>query len=362
MSTMPEHDPLQDESATPLEPEQVSTEPTLPWRIEPDHAEPDQVELASSVPKAVSEFPQTDHSMLLTDPMPQTDLRSEYAPSYSGVWEEPEVKRYPRIPHFGHVFLLFALAAVGLIAAGLIARVGLHLHLFGVRTLTQATTDIHYTLGTMALLYLITFALAWMIFPLFWNRSFLAGLQWNAAALPRYRGRLFAAACVCFVLAMIDEVVLPGPTNAPIDELFKTRTAAWLLFAFGVTVAPLFEEIIFRGFLLPAFCTAYDWTTEKLTGRLAPPLGPNDAPRWSLAAMVVGSILTSIPFAAMHGEQTGYSLGPFVLLVCVSMVLCLARLGTRSLACSVFVHASYNFLLFSLMLIGTGGFRHLDKM
>jgi membrane protease YdiL (CAAX protease family) len=78
--------------------------------------------------------------------------------------------------------------------------------------------------------------------------------------------------------------------------------------------------------------------------------------------MVFGSIATSLPFAAMHGAQTSYSWGPFVLLVGVSLVLCWARLSTRSLAASVFVHASYNFLLFSLMMLGTGGFRHLDKM
>jgi hypothetical protein len=78
--------------------------------------------------------------------------------------------------------------------------------------------------------------------------------------------------------------------------------------------------------------------------------------------MIVASILTSIPFAWMHAEQTGYSLGPFVLLYCVSLVLCWARLTTRSLAASVMVHACYNFLLFSIMLYGTGGFQHLDKM
>jgi membrane protease YdiL (CAAX protease family) len=78
--------------------------------------------------------------------------------------------------------------------------------------------------------------------------------------------------------------------------------------------------------------------------------------------MVVASILTSIPFALMHAEQTAHALGPFLLLVCVSLVLCWARLSTRSLAASVLVHASYNFLIFSLMLLGTGGFRHLDKM
>jgi uncharacterized protein len=46
----------------------------------------------------------------------------------------------------------------------------------------------------------------------------------------------------------------------------------------------------------------------------------------------------------------------------VSLVLCTIRLSTRSLASSVLVHASYNFMLFSIMMLGTGGFRHLDKM
>jgi hypothetical protein len=354
MSTLPENDPLPPESVSPIQPE-----------------------LASSSPAAPFELPQADHGTLPAEPMPQTDPRPEFphapqmemgAPGLdfetrdSIPWQAPLVPHYPRIPHFGHVLVLLVLAVIGWVGAGLVGYLAIKLHLYGVKTLQQATTDIHYTLGTMALLYLFTFILAWMILPLRWNRSFLSGLQWNGDAWFRYRGRLFAAACVCFVLAMIDEVVLPGPSNAPIDELFKTRTAAWLLFGFGVTVAPLCEEIIFRGFLLPAFSTAYDWTMEKIKGLPAPPLGPLDPPRWSIPAMIVGSILTSVPFAAMHAEQTGYSIGPFVLLFCVSMVLCLVRLGTHSLACSIFVHASYNFLLFSLMLIGTSGFKHLDKM
>ena len=78
--------------------------------------------------------------------------------------------------------------------------------------------------------------------------------------------------------------------------------------------------------------------------------------------MVFASIATSVPFALMHAEQTAWSLGPFLLLVAVSLVLCWARLGMRSLAASVLIHAFYNFLLFSLMLLGTSGFQHLDKM
>jgi membrane protease YdiL (CAAX protease family) len=238
----------------------------------------------------------------------------------------------------------------------------LHFHLFGVSTLLQANTDIRYTLGLQAVAYLFGLGACLVVFPMVWHKGFFDGLQWNGATALRLRRPLFAAAAVCFVLAIIDEVLLPGPEHAPIEQLFQTSTSAWLLFAFGVTFAPFFEEMAFRGFLLPSLCTAWDWSVEKFTGKPAPPLGVNGHPQWSIPAMVVASILTSIPFALMHAEQTAHAVGVFLLLVCVSLVLCCARLAARSLAASVIVHASYNFLLFSLMLLGTGGFKHLDKM
>jgi hypothetical protein len=279
-------------------------------------------------------------------------------------WYVPQPKPVveSRIPHFGHLLILLALAFLGFVGAILLMRGALYYHLFGVSTIQQAGGDIHYTIGFMASLYLISFGASALVFPLIWHKGFFAGLQWNAASAMRHIRLLLGAAFVCFLLALVDEIVLPGPTNAPIDKLFDSRTAAWLLFAFGVTFAPFFEEIAFRGFLLPTLCTAFDWYGEKLSGDHAPPLGPGDYPHWSLPAMVLASITTSIPFALMHAEQTAWSLGPFLLLVAVSLVLCWARLAARSLAASVLVHACYNLLLFSLMLLGTGGFRHLDKM
>jgi uncharacterized protein len=120
--------------------------------------------------------------------------------------------------------------------------------------------------------------------------------------------------------------------------------------------------MIFRGFILPSMCTACDWFHEKTKHVPVRPLDENGHPQWSLGAMIIGSLATSLPFAGMHAAQTGYSLGPFVLLVGVSMVLCWARLSTRSLAASVLVHASYNFFLFTLMMLGTAGFQHMDKL
>ena len=274
----------------------------------------------------------------------------------------PQVRPQERIPNFGHLCMLGVLAFIGLLCTWLLMGVALAHHLFGISKMQAAVQDIHYELGTEGALYLFTFIACLIIFPMVWHKSFFAGVQWNFATALRLRWRLVSAAFACFVLALLNGFLLPGPQNTPIDQVFKAPGAAWILFGFGVTFAPFFEEMFFRGFLLPATCTAIDWSLERKWHRPPPPLGENGHPQWSLAAMTLASVATSIPFALLHAEQTGWAIGPFCLLLGVSLVLCAVRLSTRSLASSVLVHASYNFLLFSIMLVGTGGFRHLDKM
>ncbi len=286
----------------------------------------------------------------------------EIEPRLFETWFQPEIHPPTRTPHLGHLCLLGLLALFGLLAASIAIQLSLSAHLFGATTLKGAITEVHYTLGSEAILYLVTLAECVVIFPMVWHKSFFAGLQWNARRALRVRRRLISAAFLCFLLALLNGILLPGPENTPIDKIFRAPGAAWLLFAFGVTFAPFFEEMIFRGFLLPSLCTTFDWSVERFTHIEPRPLDENGHPQWTLTAMVVGAICTSIPFALMHGAQTGYSFGPFILLVCVSMVLCWARLSTKSLAASVMIHACYNFLLFTLMLIGTSGFQHLEKM
>lgn len=295
----------------------------------------------------------------------QLDLQSAPSDSEPPMFQSfsaPEVFPQERIPNFGHLCLLGLLATFGLLCSWLLMGVALAHHLFGISTLQKAVQDIHYELGTEGALYLFTFAGCLIIFPMVWHKSYFAGVQWNFATAVRLRWRLLGAAFACFLLALLNGLLVPGPSNTPIDTIFKAPGAAWILFGFGVTFAPFFEEMCFRGFLLPALCTAYDWASEKAHHQPAPPLGENGHPNWSLPAMVAASVATSIPFALLHAEQTGWAIGPFCLLLGVSVVLCAIRLSTRSLASSVLVHASYNFMLFAMMLLGTGGFRHLERM
>jgi hypothetical protein len=353
MSEEPE--PTPQETHEPVTPEEnLPSEdwPSSPLQLWPAQSLP--MEAAQVVADGPPEFP-------ADPPLTLPDRSSAESPLFAS-FTQPEIVPPTRIPHLGHFAMLAALALAGLLCAGGLSVLALHFHLFGISTIDQANADIHYTLGSMAIVYLATFAGSLIVFPLLWRKSFFAGIAWRGATALRYRRQLIGAAFVCLLLAIFNGWLLPGPSDAPIDRVFRSPGAAWLLFGFGITFAPFFEEIVFRGFLLPALCTACDWLAEKATHKPPPPLDSDGQPHWSLRAMVIGSVLTSLPFALMHGEQTGYSLGPFLLLVCVSMVLCWARLSARSLAASVLVHASYNFMLFSLMLFGTGGFRHLDKM
>lgn len=340
MNSIPEQDPVNQEPSPERAPD------ALPRRA------PSPEEDRASAPEHRESAPQR----------PIQDGGTVIEPMLFRAFMEPERLSAPRIPNFGDLCLLGALTFVGVLAAGFFTRSALDFHLFGASSLTQATTDIDYTLGSMMILYVVTFGAAFFVFPFLWHRSFFDGVQWRIHAVRHIYRRLLCAALLCCILAVLNSVLMPGPNDAPIDRIFRSSGAAWLMFVFGVTAAPFFEELTFRGFLLPALCTAWDWTAERLTGSYSTGLDENGHPQWSMMAMVFGALLTSIPFALMHAEQTAWAAGPLLLLMLVSLVLCWMRLATRSLAASVLVHASYNFLLFSMMLVGTGGFRHLGRL
>jgi membrane protease YdiL (CAAX protease family) len=353
MSTFPE--PTPNEPEDPLTAEDVAPPSTDPLALENTPAPPAEW---TSEPEALTQ--PNELAPPVFDPPPAAE-EILHKPIFS-VHVEPALPREERIPHLGHLGLLVLLALFGLIGTMMLVPLALHYHLFGVTGLTQAATDYRYALGSQAAQYVITFIGCLVVFPILWRKPYFEGIHWHGATVLHRTARLISASVLCFFVAMINGILMPGPTNAPIDQLFHAPGAAWLLFAFGVTLAPFFEEMAFRGFLLPSLCTAYDWCVEHFTGAPSRPLDEQGNPQWSLSAMLVASLLTSIPFALMHGAQTGWSLGPFLLLIFVSLVLCAVRLYTRSLAASTLVHACYNFMLFSFMLLGTGGFKHLDKM
>ena len=272
--------------------------------------------------------------------------------------EPPVVRR----PNFADASLLLALLLMGLLVTTGVLGLAFYFHWFGLHSVTAAANDTRVALGTQLLLYLVALAGAVPFFRMIWGKGFFAGIHWNAVTAFRLRYRMLGTAVLCNVLAMAGNWILPFPQHAPIDKLFSNATDAWMLACFGITVAPFFEEMIFRGFLLPATATAWDWCSERMTGRRPRPLDAEGNPVWSIGAMIFAALVVSAPFALMHATQVGKAWGPLLLLYCVSLVLCTVRLATRSLAASTLTHSAYNFMLFAVMLVQTDGFRHMDKM
>jgi len=163
--------------------------------------------------------------------------------------------------------------------------------------------------------------------------DFLAAIHWNWPSN--------VAVCVLagFVLSLSLQLVahfLPIPKELPIDSFFRTPAEAWALGILSVTLAPLMEELFFRGFLYPV---------------LARSLGLPSA-----------VFLTALGFALLHGAQLMFSWGPVLVIFLVGLVLTMVRAKTNSVAAGVLIHMAYNGTITVAMFAATDGFRHLEKL
>jgi membrane protease YdiL (CAAX protease family) len=331
------------------------------------------------------------------------------------------------IPNLAHTLLFCGMVLISGLLLGLVSALFLQkAAIFHHESAEALQTDPRVVVPLEVLIYAVAAMLAWWVFPRIWRLPMLRALRWNPGAVQRRWLVLAATGAVLSGAVQLLSNYLPIPKNMPIDQFFTNRTGIWIVAVFGVTVAPFFEELAFRGFLLPSLANAWDWMAGLSTRRRAAretrsfsaaadlpvrPAGdplpesslwPNgfslpydggpatdefstagwrpaapepfrpdldspdpatvEDPRWSTPALVFAVLITSVLFALLHAEQLAHAWAPLGVLFTVSVVLCVVRLRARSLAASAFVHACYNGSIFVLLFIGTDGFRHLDKM
>ncbi len=145
------------------------------------------------------------------------------------------------------------------------------------------------------------------------------GLGWNPLPRPAVRyvrmGALLALGSGLGSLVLSD----PGQTT-PMQEMFANRRSLWILGAFGILLAPMLEEVVFRGFLFSAL--------EQAHGRWVALLG------------------TSGLFSILHGGQYGWQWQQLTLLLAVGCALGGVRMRSGSSKASTLVHGMYNAVLF----------------
>ena len=107
-----------------------------------------------------------------------------------------------------------------------------------------------------------------------------------------------------------------------VDPLYHSVSSVWLLVFAMVIVAPLYEELVFRGLLWSAIAEAF--TTSS-------------SPKYRGA--IVASIVTSVIFAVIHVQYGIYEISTIVVL---ALIFCYARMKSGSLLLPILLHMINN--------------------
>ena len=227
-------------------------------------------------------------------------------------------------------FLTLVALFVGVFAVLLIARWRVYPH----AALGEIARVPLVVVAGQALAYLLILAYMYVLVTRERGRpDFFAAIHWN------WPSNIAVYVLAGFVLSLALQAVahlLPIPKDLPIDSFFRTPAEAWALGILSVTLAPLMEELFFRGFLYPV-----------LARRIGLP---------------VAVFLTALGFALLHGAQLMFSWGPVLVIFLVGFVLTMVRAKTNSVAAGVIIHMAYNGTITVAMFAATDGFRHLEKL
>jgi len=197
----------------------------------------------------------------------------------------------------------------------------------------QVVTYPMVTVLGQAFAYLLILAFMVSIVKRAPGHSFWQAIRWN---WPRnWSFFLLAGVALSFTLQGVAHF-LPIPKEVPMDRFFRTASEAWALSLFGITFAPLLEELFFRGFLYPVLVRRFGIAIAVLT--------------------------TAAAFSLIHAPQLGRAWGPVLVIFMVGLALTVARALTKSVGASLIIHMAYNATLSVLLFVGTDGFRHLERL
>ncbi len=128
---------------------------------------------------------------------------------------------------------------------------------------------------------------------------------------------LFGGPVLAIVVTVFGVLMkTPEVENQIRTWLSADRTSLILTAVFATMLAPLFEEVAFRGFLQPLFVRA--------------------------AGAFLGIVGTALPFALIHGPQVHWSWQHLLLLTLAGSVFGWIRYRTASTVASTIMHSTYN--------------------
>jgi membrane protease YdiL (CAAX protease family) len=165
------------------------------------------------------------------------------------------------------------------------------------------------------------------------GESAMVAIEWNSRLGTVVMG--IVGGLVLATIVQLAELILPVPKTLPIDALFQNPLLAYVTSIFGVLIAPMFEELYFRGLMFPS---------------LREGLG-------ELAAIFI----TAAAFALLHGAQLAFAWAALLPLFVVGLVLTWFRAQLKSVAASWTMHVTYNATIVVAVWVSTGHFHNFSR-
>ena len=184
----------------------------------------------------------------------------------------------------------------------------------------------------------------------FWQSLGWKKLRRDSAESQGHPLMYFLCGCGLSVFVVVASSRVKDVEHVPIQDLFKSRSGAFLLMAMAVFIAPLVEETVFRGYLYPVLARIIS------SGLQFRGIEFSVATRVGVATSI---LLTGILFGLMHAPQLGWTLGLVSLLTLVGVIFTFARAWTGTVFASFLLHLGYNSMIAITSIVATKGFTQL---
>lgn len=261
---------------------------------------------------------------------------------------------------------------------------------------TQIAADPLFAVPLQLVSYIVTFLVVRVWVEARTRQPFWQAIEWNLLPAGTML-RLAAVGAAVAITIQLSSLFLPIPKDLPIQRMFVSRQAVYMMMAFGTLVAPLVEELYFRGLFYPAFSRSlllpekiasfsillwgvaaipftYVWWKYHVVSKagiafivvgvgllLMARIAKHEPERAARIAPRVSLVITAAFFAMIHEGQLAQAVAPLLLLLAVGLVITGIRARYRSVAAGWIVHAAYNATLFLTMYVGTHGLRDLPR-
>lgn len=228
--------------------------------------------------------------------------------------EQLETFPKQRTPFWGwqDVLLFFGLGLPAILLAQLLA-------VLIAKMLRLSPKDSIVLVSGQAFGYLLLFVILAGILRLQYDAPFWKSLGWESSRIPGAMAILGGAA-LAIGLAIVGGLLHVSNADSPVNRLLESPHGAIVLAVFGTTVAPLAEELAFRGFLQPLLVRVLGATG--------------------------GILITAFLFGVLHFEQNAKSWAHVALIAAAGAGFGILRQVSGSIRPAILAHVGYNSALF----------------